>query len=94
MLGINNNNIQKKLLQDRKLTLTKTIDVCRCSDKTKPQLKKISADNTANVVEINAFVNNKTGTGSRERGLSDLIGVMGAESNPIQILHYNSPAKK
>ena len=82
LLGINNNNIQKKLLQDRKLTLAKAIDVCRSSEKTKLQVKKISADNTANAVEINAFVNNKTGTGSRERGLSDLIGVMGGPIKP------------
>ena len=45
-------------------------------------MKKISADNTANAVEINAFVNNKTGTGSRERGLSDLIAVMGGPIKP------------
>ena len=31
-------------------------------------MKKISADNATNEAEINAFVNNKTGAGSRERG--------------------------
>ena len=82
MLGINNNNIKKKLLQVRKLTLTKDIHVCRNSEKTMLQVKKISADNTANAVEINAFVINKTRTGSCERGLSDLIVVMGGPIKP------------
>ena len=68
MLGINNNNIQKKLLQDRKLTLAKAIDICRSSEKTKQQVKKISADIATNEAEINAFVNNKIGAGSRDRG--------------------------
>ena len=68
VLGINSNNIQKKLLQDRKLTLAKAIDICRSSEKTKQQVKKISADNATNEAEINAFVNSKTGAGSRERG--------------------------
>ena len=77
VLGIDNNNIQKKLLQDRKLTLTKAIDICRSSEKTKQQVKEISADNAANEAEINAFVNNKTEAGSRERGVSEWIGEMG-----------------
>ena len=68
VLGINNNNVQKKLLQDRKLTLAKAINICRSSEKKKQQVKKISADNATNEAEINAFVNNKTGAGSREGG--------------------------
>ena len=43
-------------------------------------MKEISVDNTVNAVEINACVND--GTRSRERGLSDLIGVMGGPIKP------------
>ena len=82
VLGINNNNIQKKLLQDRKLTLTKAIDICRSSEKTKQQVKNISADNATNEAEINAFVNNKTEAGSRERGR---VGVDRRDGGPNQI---------
>ena len=38
------------------------------AQKTRQQVKKISADNATNQAEINAFVNNKTGAGSRDRG--------------------------
>ena len=69
MLGINNNNIRKKLLQDRKLTLTKAIDICRSSEKTKQQVKNISADNATNEAEINAEV--------ERGGVSEWIGEMG-----------------
>ena len=82
VLRINNNNIQKKLLQDRKLTLTKAIDICRSSEKTKQQVKNISADNATNEAEINAFVNNKTEAGSRERGR---VGVDRRDGGPNQI---------
>ena len=82
VLGINNNNIQKKLLQDRKLTLTKAIHICRSSEKTKQQVKTISADNATNEAEINAFVNNKSGTGSQERGC---VGLDRRDGRPNQI---------
>ena len=82
VLGFNNNDIQKKLLQDRKLTLTKAIDICRSSEKTKQQVKNISADNATNEAEINAFVNNKTEAGSRERGR---VGVDRRDGRPNQI---------
>ena len=68
VIGINDNATQKKLLQDRKLTLTKAIDICRSSETTKKQVKKIQANSEANEGEINAFVNNKTETGSTGTG--------------------------
>jgi hypothetical protein len=60
VIGINDNATQKKLLQDRKLTLTNAIDICRSSETTKKQVKKIQANSEANEGEINAIVNNKT----------------------------------
>ena len=48
VIGINDNATQKKLLQDRKLTLTKAIDICRSSETTKKQVKKIQANSEAN----------------------------------------------
>ena len=68
VIGINDNATQKKLLQDRKLTLTKAIDICRSSETTKKQVKKIQANSEANEGEINAIVNNKTETGRRGTG--------------------------
>ena len=44
VIGINNNALQKKLLQDRNLTLAKAIDICRSSESTKQQVKKIHAN--------------------------------------------------
>ena len=71
VIGINDNATQKKLLQDRKLTLTKAIDICRSSETTKKQVKKIQANSEANEGEINAIVNNKTETGSTGTGRRD-----------------------
>ena len=68
VIGINDNATKKKLLQDRKLTLTKAIDICRSSETTKKQVKKIQANSEANEGEINAIVNNKTETGSTRTG--------------------------
>ena len=72
VIGINNNSLQKKLLQDRNLTLAKAIDICRSSESTKQQVKKIHAndDQAASKAEINAmFTNaNKTQTGRRDGG--------------------------
>ena len=55
-------------MQDRKLTLTKAIDICRSSETTKKQVKKIQANSEANEGEINAIVNNKNETGSTGTG--------------------------
>ena len=41
VIGINDNSNQKKLLQDRKLTLSKAIDLCRCIETTRKQIKKL-----------------------------------------------------
>ena len=75
-------------MQDRKLTLTKAIDICRSSETTKKQAKKIQANSEANEGEINDIVNNKTKPEAQEpeaqepedamTGVSDLIGVTGA----------------
>lgn len=52
VLGINDNTTQKKLLQDRKLTLARAIDICRSSESSKTQIKKLK-ENTEDA--INAF---------------------------------------
>ena len=41
VIGINDSATQKKLLQDRKLTLSKAIDLCRSSETTRKQIKKL-----------------------------------------------------
>ena len=46
LIGINNNALQKNLLQDRNLTLAKAIDICRRSEGTKQQVKKSMSTTT------------------------------------------------
>ena len=45
VLGVNDENTRKRLLQERKLTLEKCLDICRTYEKTASQLKVISAGN-------------------------------------------------
>jgi len=42
VFGVNNNATRKKLLQERKLTLSKCIDICRSAETTNTQLRVIS----------------------------------------------------
>ena len=65
VIGINDTTIQKKLLQDRRLTLSKAIDICRSSESTKKQIRTMQASNES---EVNAINNNNNQTGSRPSG--------------------------
>ena len=65
VIGISENTTQKKLLQDRKLTLSRAIDICRSSETTRKQIKKLHETQTSEEA-INAVKDNKTETGRRE----------------------------
>ena len=67
VIEISENTTQKKLLQDRKLTLSRAIDICRSSETTRKQIKKLHEIQTSEEA-INAVkdLDNKTETGRRE----------------------------
>ena len=46
VLGIPSQQTRKRLLQDRKLTLQKCIDLCRCTEAASVQLKSIANENS------------------------------------------------
>ena len=56
VLGVHNNNMRKRLLQERKLDLKKCVDLCRSSEAARSQLKNISgasgSDNTHDVNKL------------------------------------------
>jgi hypothetical protein len=62
VLGINDNATQKKLLQDRKLTLTKAIDICRSNERMKKQLKSLKQSNEEGINMVNSKTPEKSGT--------------------------------
>ena len=45
MLGVKDISVRKRLLQERKLTLIKALDICRSSETTSKQLKDMSGIN-------------------------------------------------
>ncbi len=45
VLGIRHNSVRKKLLQERNLTLTKAVDICRSSETTSKQLRNMTSLN-------------------------------------------------
>ena len=47
VLGVKNNNLRKRLLQERKLDLKKCIDICRSTEAAPSQLKSISEEERA-----------------------------------------------
>ena len=98
VIGINNNALQKKLQQDRNLTLAKAIDICRSSESTKQQVKKIHADDdqAASEAEINAmFTNaNKTQTGRRDGGRGSFERRDGGRDSRIQCKYCGTSHQK
>ena len=98
VIGINNNALQKKLLQDRNLTLAKAIDICRSSESTKQQVTKIHAndDQAASEAEINAmFTNaNKTQTGRRDGGRGGFERRDGGRDTKIQCKYCGTSHQK
>ncbi len=58
VLGINDKVLQKKLLQDRNLTLSRAIDICRSNETMKKQLKSLKQSNE-DTVHIDMVYNNK-----------------------------------
>ena len=59
VLGINDKALQKKLLQDRNLTLSRAIDICRSNETMKKELKSLKQSNE-DTVHIDMVYNNKT----------------------------------
>lgn len=53
VLGVKNNNLRKRLLQERKLDLKKCIDICRSSEAASSQLKNISDGTNDNTHDVN-----------------------------------------
>ena len=53
VLGVKNNNLRKRLLQERKLDLKKCIDICRSSEAASSQLKNISDRTNDNTHDVN-----------------------------------------
>ena len=53
VLGVKNNNLRKRLLQERKLDLKKCIDICRSSKAASSQLKNISDGTSDNTHDVN-----------------------------------------
>lgn len=51
VVGIRENNVRKKLLQENKLTLAKCINICRANEKTSQQLKAMSQESE----DVNSF---------------------------------------
>ncbi len=45
VLGIRDNSVRKKLLQERNLTLAKALDICRSSETTSKQLRNMTSLN-------------------------------------------------
>jgi hypothetical protein len=62
VLGINDNATKKKLLQDRKLTLSKAIDICRSNETMKKQLKSLKQSNEDGINMVNSKTPEKSGT--------------------------------
>lgn len=52
VLGVRSKQLRKRLLQERKLTLSKCIDICRSTEATSSQLQAISGTETEDVNKI------------------------------------------
>ena len=72
VLGVKDNSVRKKLLQERKLTLAKALDICRSSETTSKQLRNMISLNEKSIDnEIKAireqWQGNRRGDPSRSR---------------------------
>ena len=63
MFGVQSKHTRQKLLQERKLTLEKCIDICRSNEATSSQMKEIASGSSLEVV-------NKVEDPTRGRGRS------------------------
>ena len=52
--GMRDNQLRKRLLREKKLTLPATIDMCRGEQATLQQVKGIAGDSASNPIEVNA----------------------------------------
>ena len=74
VLGVNNKNLRKRLLQERKLTLKKLVDICRSIEAASNQFKAVSGPEVDNVNKVSVHDNQRK-SGQSRQGRS-------AEQNP------------
>ena len=86
VLGIQDNNTRKKLLQERALTLDKTIDVCKSAELVSTQVKDI-ADATSNSksADVNKVTGAKHRHGGHKKSKPTKSSTSGATSDKVKV---------